>query len=66
MQKGIYKPGRSKTLPYTIHEAYGYQYLDEGPTTDLPPVVLLHGLLGEVTNWTATVEALARQLSTTG
>ena len=61
LQKVIYKPDRSKTLTYTIHEAYGYRYLDEGPTTDLPPVVLLHGLLGEVTNWTATVGALAAQ-----
>lgn len=52
------KTGRKKTLTYPTQEAYGYQYLDEGPATDLPPVVLLHGLLGDVTNWTATVDAL--------
>lgn len=46
-------------MTYPIHEAYGYRYLDEGPATDLPPIVLLHGLLGEVSNWAATVRALA-------
>ena len=48
-------------MTYPIHEANGYRYLDEGPATDLPPVVLLHGLLGEVANWAATVGALAGQ-----
>jgi 2-hydroxy-6-oxonona-2,4-dienedioate hydrolase len=52
------KTGRRKTLTYPTQEAYGYQYLDEGPATDLPPVVLLYGLLGDVTNWTATVGTL--------
>ncbi len=46
-------------MTYPILEAYGYRYLDAGPVTDLPPVVLLHGLLGEVSNWTPTVDALA-------
>jgi len=46
-------------LTYPILEAYGYRYLDAGPATDLPPIVLLHGLLGEVSNWMPTIEALA-------
>lgn len=46
-------------MTYPLREAYGYRYLDEGPATDLPPVVLLHGLLGDVSNWEATVDMLA-------
>lgn len=37
----------------------GYQYLDLGPVTQRPPIVLLHGMLGSHTNWSATQEALA-------
>lgn len=47
-------------LPPTLHEIDGYQYIDEGPHTDLPPVVCLHGMLGEVSNWKDTVPFLAR------
>lgn len=46
-------------MTYPILEAYGYRYLDAGPATDLPPVVLLHGLLGGVSNWMPTVDMLA-------
>jgi pimeloyl-ACP methyl ester carboxylesterase len=45
--------------PYAIHEADGFHFIDEGPQdTDQPPVVLLHGLLGDLSNWTDTVEEL--------
>ncbi len=46
-------------MTYPILEAYGYRYLEAGPATDLPPVILLHGLLGEVSNWAPTIDALA-------
>ena len=45
--------------PYSIHTRHDYQYVDEGPKTDLPPVVLLHGMLGDVDNWISTIDALA-------
>ena len=43
-----------------FHEIQGYQYVDEGPHTDLPPVICLHGMLGKVSNWKATIPFLAR------
>jgi len=49
----------NNNLPYTLHETDGFRYLDEGPATDLTPVVCLHGLLGGIGNWTSVVEALA-------
>lgn len=46
--------------PYSVHEAEGFHFIDEGPPkTTLPPVVLLHGMLGDLSNWTDTVGALA-------
>ncbi|MFQ5569457.1 MAG: alpha/beta fold hydrolase [Rhodothermales bacterium] len=50
-----------KTLNYSLHDAFGYQYIDEGLASDLPPVVLLHGMLGDITNWTATLRALVKR-----
>lgn len=47
--------------PYPLHTTHGHQYIDEGPTTELPPIVLLHGMLGDLTNWTSTIEALSTQ-----
>lgn len=47
-----------KASPFPLREHTGYRYLDEGPTTDVPPVVLLHGMLGGVENWTETIHAL--------
>lgn len=44
---------------YTIKDSEPYRYIDEGPTTDLPPVVLLHGMLGDLSNWTSTIRALS-------
>ena len=44
---------------FPIHESRGFRYVDEGPATDLPPVVLLHGMLGDLSNWTRTIDFLA-------
>lgn len=49
------------TLPFTLRETHGFQYIDEGSSTADPPVVLLHGMLGDVGNWTQTIRALAEQ-----
>lgn len=46
--------------PFPIHETGTFRYNDEGPTeTPLPPIVLLHGMLGDLSNWVDTVEALS-------
>jgi 2-hydroxy-6-oxonona-2,4-dienedioate hydrolase len=48
--------------PYPVHEVSGFCYLDEGPRdTNIPPVVLLHGMLGDLSNWTDTVRALTKR-----
>lgn len=44
-----------------MQEAAGFRFIDEGPPSDLPPVVLLHGMLGDLSNWTQTVRTLARR-----
>lgn len=44
---------------YDIHELGAFRYIDEGPATDLPTVVLLHGMLGNLSNWIDTVGDLA-------
>lgn len=44
---------------YPIKDAHGFRYVDEGPASDLPPVVLLHGMLGDLSNWTETIRFLA-------
>lgn len=47
---------------YPVHEVSGFRYLDEGPRdAELPPVVLLHGMLGDLSNWTDTVRALTER-----
>jgi len=38
----------------------GYFYYDEGPESDRPPVVCLHGMLGEPENWFGTLAKLTR------
>ncbi|MDX1546071.1 MAG: alpha/beta fold hydrolase [Rhodothermales bacterium] len=48
-----------ETIPFPLHEAHGYRYVDEGPATARPPVVLLHGMLGDVGNWISTIRALS-------
>lgn len=46
--------------PFPVHETGSFQYNDEGPTdSPLPPVVLLHGMLGDLSNWVDTVEVLS-------
>ncbi len=44
---------------YEIKERGGFRYVDEGPRTDCPPVVFLHGMLGNLTNWTDVVRSVA-------
>lgn len=44
--------------PYSVHEAEGFHFIDEGPSQAQPPIVLLHGMLGDLSNWTDTVHAL--------
>lgn len=45
---------------YSIQQLGPYRYLDEGGNSDFPPVVLLHGMLGDLSNWTNTIGALAQ------
>lgn len=48
------------TPKYDIHEQAGFRYIDEGPASEVPPVVLLHGMLGDLGNWAATIGDLTR------
>lgn len=43
---------------FPTHQANGFEYIDEGPPDERPPVVLLHGMLGDLSNWSATVKVL--------
>ncbi len=43
---------------YPVRSAHGFDYIDEGPASDRPPVLLLHGMLGDLSNWTTTIRAL--------
>jgi pimeloyl-ACP methyl ester carboxylesterase len=46
--------------PFPVHETGRFQYNDEGPTdSPLPPVLLLHGMLGDLSNWVDTVRSLS-------
>ncbi|NNE71575.1 MAG: alpha/beta fold hydrolase [Rhodothermales bacterium] len=45
---------------YTIHTTQGFRYADEGPSHGKGPVVLLHGMMGEVGNWEHTIGSLSR------
>ncbi|MFB6278344.1 MAG: alpha/beta fold hydrolase [Salinibacter sp.] len=48
--------------PFHIHETGPFQYNEEGPDdSHLPPVVLLHGMLGDLSNWVDTIEALSNK-----
>lgn len=46
-------------VDFTIRRENSFRYVDEGTGTDLPPIILLHGMLGDLSNWTDTVQALA-------
>jgi pimeloyl-ACP methyl ester carboxylesterase len=46
--------------PFPVHETGDFQYNDEGPSdSPLPPVVLLHGMLGDLSNWVDAVRSLS-------
>lgn len=45
---------------YTVHTRDGFQFVDEGPSNGGMAVVLLHGMLGALENWTETIAALAK------
>jgi len=46
--------------PFPVHELGEFTYVDEGPSdAEIPPVILLHGMLGDLSNWTTTVDALS-------
>ncbi|NBC18572.1 MAG: alpha/beta fold hydrolase [Bacteroidetes bacterium] len=47
------------SVPFPIQERAGFRYVDEGPSSDRPPVVLLHGMLGDADNWTPTIHTLS-------
>ena len=48
-------------VQFQVRQKEGFRYIDEGPTSDIPPVVLLHGMLGDLSNWQKTVGALAEK-----
>ena len=43
---------------FETRSSNGFQFVDEGPPSALP-VVLLHGMLGGLENWTSTVKTLS-------
>ncbi|NNE34698.1 MAG: alpha/beta fold hydrolase, partial [Rhodothermales bacterium] len=47
--------------PFNIIEQDGYRYVAHGPESDAPPIVLLHGMLGDHSNWSETIEFLSSQ-----
>ncbi len=44
--------------PTQLRESAGFRFVDAGPHTDYPPILLLHGMLGDLSNWTNAIEAL--------
>lgn len=43
---------------YTVQERDGFRFVDQGQVTNRPAVLLLHGMLGALENWTTTIDAL--------
>ncbi len=46
-------------LQAMVRRQGGVRFIDEGPRTSAPPVVLLHGMLGDLSNWEHTIEVLS-------
>ena len=46
---------------FSVRHVEDYHYIDEGPPSELAPVVLLHGMLGDLGNWTTTIRALSEK-----
>ena len=44
---------------YALQQRDGFSYIDEGPSTEAPPLLLLHGMLGDLSNWDAVIQALS-------
>lgn len=44
---------------HPLREAHGFRFIDEGPSSSHPPIVLLHGMLGDLSNWASTINTLA-------
>jgi pimeloyl-ACP methyl ester carboxylesterase len=45
---------------FSLQHYEGFSYLDEGPSqTETPPLLLLHGMLGDLSNWDPTIGALS-------
>ncbi len=46
--------------PFPVHETGDFRYNDEGPAdSPAPPIVLLHGMLGDLSNWVDTIHTLS-------
>lgn len=48
------------SAPYDIKTDHGYTYAEAGADSDAVPVVLLHGMMGDISNWEATIPAVAK------
>jgi 2-hydroxy-6-oxonona-2,4-dienedioate hydrolase len=48
-------------MPTSIVESSGYRYIDKGSSNSHTPIVLLHGMLGDLNNWRECVDTLAEE-----
>src|SRR5690606_28747253 len=53
------RSSRMGAMRFDVVERAGFRYIDEGRASDLPPILLLHGMLGDLSNWNATIGDLA-------